>query len=104
MCLNIMNTMLICKYSGIIYWNTKRSKKKKKDTQHYWEMILHYSRIHHIYAIFVEKFDKLINLSFSNLSLPLHKSPLLSKFLSVFDVSRATTHKDSDLLIFCSRT
>lgn len=31
------------------------------DTQYCWEIVLHYSKICHIYAIFVEEFDKLIN-------------------------------------------
>ena len=74
------------------------------DTQHYRERILHYSRIHYVYAIFVEKFDKLIHLSFSNLSPPSTQIPLHSQFLSVFDVSRAATHKHSDSVIFCLRT
>lgn len=53
---------LICTYP----WNNildKEKQKKKVDTQHYWEIMLHYSRVYHIYAIFVERLDKLINWS-----------------------------------------
>lgn len=42
------------------------------DTRHYWEIILHYVSISHMYSNFVEGFDKLINFSFLY---PKHTNP-----------------------------
>ena len=61
------------------------------DPQHYWEITLHYSRIYHTYAIFVEGFDKLISL-FSNVSTPTTQTLLHSAFLSLMSAEPRPTN------------
>lgn len=88
--------------SGILSWNEKGN--KKMDSWHYWQIILHYARIHSILAIWEEELNKVMILSFISALLPLEYS-LHSKYWSFLKSAVVHTASGySDAGSFVSRT